>query len=102
MLTTLPLTTMLTEIYFYVDEFCKQNSVFLLSLLKENGHCRKTHAFKLTLSEVMTILIYYHCCSYKDFKSYYLQVVCQQLNREFPDLVAYKRFIELIPELCLL
>lgn len=88
---------MLTEIYFHVDEFCKQNSVFLSSLLKETGYYKKKHACRLTLSEIMTILIYYHCCCYKDFKSYYQQMVSKELKRDFPDLVTYHRFVELIP-----
>lgn len=88
---------MLTEIYFYVDEFCKQNQLFLLSLLKENGYYKKKHSATLTLSEVMTILIYYHYSHYKDFKSYYLHMVSKQLYRDFPDLVSYHRFLELMP-----
>ncbi|QHT65204.1 IS982 family transposase [Rhodocytophaga rosea] len=88
---------MLTEIYFEVDEFCKQNSLFLLQLLKEQGYYTKPYPCQLTLSEVMTILIYYHYSGYKTFKSYYIQMVSKQLRRDFPDLVAYHRFLELIP-----
>jgi hypothetical protein len=88
---------MLTEIYFDVDEFCKQNSVFLLSLLKAQGYYTKRYPCQLTLSEVMTILIYYHYSGYKNFKSYYIQLVSKQLRKDFPDLVAYHRFLELIP-----
>lgn len=88
---------MLTEIYFHVDEFCKQNSLFLFKLLKENGSYKKKHNCTLTLSEVITILIYYHYSHYKDFKSYYVNLVCKQLNKDFPDLVSYNRFVELIP-----
>lgn len=97
MLTSLTPKLMLTEIYFHADEFCKQNAVFLSSLLKENGYYKKKHACQLTLSEIMTILIYYHCCYYKDFKSYYQQLVSRELRRDFPDLVSYHRFVELIP-----
>ena len=88
---------MLIEIYFHVDEFCKQNRDFLFKLLKENGAYKKKHGSTLTLSEVITILIFFHYSGYKDFKSYYLQMVCKQLKRDFPHLVSYSRFVELIP-----
>ncbi len=45
----------------------------------------------------MTILVYYHLSPYKNFKAYYTRHVCQDLKRDFPDLVSYDRFIALIP-----
>ena len=51
----------------------------------------------MSLSEVMTILIYYHHSFYKDFKHYYTNYVCTDLRREFPQLVSYTRFVEFIP-----
>jgi hypothetical protein len=48
------------------------------------------------MSEVMTILIYFHYSHYRDFKTYYLIHVCNNLKREFPNLLSYKRFVALI------
>jgi len=49
------------------------------------------------MSEVMTILIWFHQSHYRDFKAFYTNHVLEHLSREFPDLVSYTRFVELIP-----
>ena len=46
---------------------------------------------------MMTILIYFHQPHYRDFKAYYTQHVCEHMRSEFPALVSYTRFVELIP-----
>lgn len=51
----------------------------------------------LAASEVMTIIIYFHQSRYRDFKTYYTQYVQRHLRREFPHLVSYTRFVELMP-----
>jgi transposase len=51
----------------------------------------------LVTSEVMTIIIYFHMSRYRDFKTYYTQYVQRHLRREFPKLVSYTRFVELMP-----
>lgn len=45
----------------------------------------------------MTILIYFHQMRYRDFKTYYTQFVQVYLRSEFPTLVSYNRFVELMP-----
>ena len=45
----------------------------------------------------MTILIHFHQSHYRDFKAYYTQHVCEHMRSEFPTLVSYTRFVELIP-----
>ena len=49
------------------------------------------------MSEVMTILIHFHQSHYRNFKAYYRQHLCRHLRSEFPGLVSYTRFVELIP-----
>lgn len=53
---------------------------------------------RLHLSEVMTILILFHASNYRTFKHFYLQHVLKHMRGEFPHLVSYSRFVELIPE----
>src|SRR5690242_535557 len=48
-------------------------------------------------SEVMTILIHFHQSHYRTFKAYYTEHVQVYLNKEFPHLVSYTRFVALIP-----
>ena len=52
---------------------------------------------QLCLSEIMTILVLFHRSNYRTFKHFYLEYVCVVLRDEFPNLVSYPRFIELIP-----
>ncbi len=52
---------------------------------------------KLAASEIMTILINFHMSHYRNFKHYYLEHVQRHLRSEFPNLVSYTRFVELMP-----
>lgn len=88
---------MLTEIYVEVDDFCKHNGSLLLGALRRCGLYKKNHPSQLSLSEVMTILVYYHLSPYKHFKAFYTNHVQIELKRDFPDLVSYDRFVALIP-----
>ena len=49
---------MLVEIYVEVDDFCKSNEEIICEWLKSTGFAKKNHPSQMTLSEVMTILIY--------------------------------------------
>ena len=51
----------------------------------------------LCTSEIMTLLIHFHQSNYRNFKAYYLEHVMIRLRNEFPNLVRYNRFVELIP-----
>jgi hypothetical protein len=46
---------------------------------------------------MMTIMVYFHQMRYRDFKTYYTQFVQVYLCSEFPKLVSYNRFVELMP-----
>ena len=84
---------MLVEMYVEIDDFCKSDP----RILKMWDISRPGPKSKLTLSEVMTILIHYHQKSYKHFKSYYTEYILGHIASDFPDAVSYNRFIELIP-----
>ena len=84
------------ELFCHVDDFCQW--LVTCENAKPLGVTRKRGpAPRLSLSEVMTILIHFHQSHYRDFKAYYTQQVCKHLRSEFPDLVSYTRFVELIP-----
>lgn len=51
----------------------------------------------MSMSEIMTILLYYHYSHYKNFKHYYLECVSKELKKDFPTLVGYDRFVWYIP-----
>lgn len=87
----------LLELFVDVDDFCQ---IFLpiwqKRLLKENSK-KRNRSGQLSMSEIMTIIIYFHQSHYRNFKSYYIEHVCQHLQAEFPNLVTYERFVALMP-----
>jgi hypothetical protein len=73
-------------------------------MLLEDGMKQRRRTGQLCKSEIMTILIYFHTYGelryqmrYRDFKTYYTQFVQVYLRAEFPTLVSYNRFVELMP-----
>ena len=59
-------------------------------------------ALSMILSKIMTIMIYFHQMRFRDFKSFYTQYLKQHLKKEFPQLLSYNRFIELMPSILIL
>ena len=57
---------------------------------------RRQRATRLTMSEVMSIVIWFHMKRYRDFKTYYQEYVQVSLKDEFPQLLSYGRFVELM------
>jgi hypothetical protein len=49
-------------------------------------------------SEIMIILIHFHQAQHRTFKAYYTEHVRVHLQGEFPRLVSYSRFVELMPQ----
>jgi hypothetical protein len=88
---------MLVEIYYEVDEFNKRFAEKILQFYKLSGYTPLRKMGRMTMSEVMTILIYYHYSHYKNFKSYYNEHLSKVLQKDFPSLVGYDRFVTLIP-----
>lgn len=60
------------------------------------GLKQRHRARQLCLSEIMTIVIHFHQSHYRDFKTYYIEHVQKHLQGEFPHLVSYQRFVELM------
>ena len=87
--------TKLIEIFCHIDDF---NNLFIRELQPHqlgDGLRKRIKPCKLSESEVMTIVIYFHLMRYRDFKHYYLFHVCRNMTSEFPNLVSYNRFVEL-------
>lgn len=88
----------LVTLFYIIDEFCQEfepkwraeriNS----GLAQRNKHCR------MSLSEILTIIVHFHQSHHRNFKYYYIDYVCNQLRSDFPRLVSYNRFIELMSE----
>ena len=91
---------MLTRIFCDLDDFCKHFEPLLEAHALANDTQRRRKP-KLSLSEMLTIVVYFHRSHFRTFKSYYTQFVCRLLRRFFPRLLSYNRFIELMPRLIL-
>ncbi len=91
----------LLELFVEVDDFCQ---AFESWVAPQQLPCkaRRGPEPSLSASEVMTIMIHFHQQGYRDFKSFYQKHVCKHLCAEFPRLVSYGRFVELMPGVLLL
>jgi len=86
-----------------LDIFCDVDDFMILfeRWFKEHALTHKPSSrgrkATLSMSEVMTIIIWFHQSHYRDFKAFYIQYVQKHLRAEFPHLVSYNRFVELMP-----
>ena len=82
-------------IFCDVDDFCKDYEEYCTHslLMDKNEVVPKT---RMSLSEIMTILIMYHLSGYRTFKWYYIHEVMKHQRQDFPALVSYNRFVEIM------
>ena len=90
----------LLALFCDVDDFCCTFEAWANEQQLPAGRKRGPKP-SLTPSEIMTLMIHFHQAGYRDFKSYYQKHVCVFLREEFPGLVSYSRFVELIPRVLL-
>jgi len=87
----------LVLLFYIIDEFCKGFEPKWRAERLRSGMGRNRSS-RLSLSEILTIMVHFHQSHYRDFKHYYKDYVCTQLNKDFPHLVSYNRFVELMSE----
>lgn len=87
----------LVEIYYIVDEFCKEfyKNMEGHILTKDNAQKKRNKPSKLNDAEVITILIAFHLGGYRTLKHFYVNHVQKHLKSYFPETVSYNRFVEL-------
>ncbi len=85
----------ITELFIYLDDFCKEYEVFMAQSIISDKSCKKpTRIPALTISEMMTIIILFQQSPCKNFKFFYFSYL-QNYKHEFPHLPSYNRFVEL-------
>ena len=87
----------LEELFCCVDDFCQAFEPQWERQLLGNGLQQRKRARSLCLSELMTILIGFHQSCYRNFKTYYQELVQCHFQSAFPGLVSYGRFVEWMP-----
>ncbi len=81
---------MLTKLYCEINDFCKN---FIKEWHKEligNFDCQ------MGICEIMTIVVQFHLSNMRTFKHFY-QILEKYHKREFPTLLSYNRFVEMMP-----
>ena len=86
-----------TELFCIIDDFCKHfNAENAGNLLEDNsGVKRRRRQASLSDSEIMTILLYFHFGTFRNFKHYYMFFIKGTMKSYFPKAVSYNRFVEL-------
>ena len=89
----------ITELFFLVDEYCllfeKNINHNLIKVCSSAAKRSRNKSCGLSKSEVITLLIAFHQSDYRTLKHFYKDYVCVHLQKEFPSLVSYNRFVEL-------
>jgi len=84
------------DLFVSVDEFWQRFAPLWEREQLAAGR-RRRRATRLHPSEIMTIAILFQQSGYRTFKGFYTQYVQVHLRAEFPRLVSYTRFVELLP-----
>ncbi|HEY6406902.1 MAG TPA: IS982 family transposase, partial [Ktedonobacteraceae bacterium] len=87
------------ELFCSVDDFWLPFAPNWHNSLLAAGQRHRLRATQMHPSEMMIIMILFHQSHYRTFKAYYTEYVQHHLRREFPTLVSYQRFVELMPTL---
>ena len=85
----------LSEIHFEVHEFLKTFLPWAESHLI--GERRQRPFCRLSLCEIMTILVAYQVIGATNFKQFYIKVILQDHQQAFPKWISYSRFVEVAP-----
>ena len=87
-----------TTIFCIVDDFCKIYQDWIKHQLLK-GNKQRFREGKLSLSEEISVMIFYHFSSYKHLKVYYKNFI--ENGDLFKNPPCYDRFIQIIPNLFL-
>jgi hypothetical protein len=87
----------IVDIFCEIDDFCKSFEKKWMEQLISDGKIKRLSKSTLSMSEVMTIVVWFHISGFRTFKWYYIHHVLKNLRGEFPQLVSYSRFVELMP-----
>lgn len=90
----------LLELFCDIDDFWQIHEPVWQETLLTSGQQRRRES-QMSMSEMMTIVVHFHQKRYRDFKTYYTRYVMSDLQTEFPSLLSYNRFIQLMPRILL-
>ena len=87
----------ITALYCDIDDFTKEIESQSKGQITASVTGKKPRGpqRRMSLAEILTIIIFYHASGFKNFKAYYLHLYSRRRS-EFPQMVSYTRFIELM------
>jgi len=94
-LTRLDLTQVFCDVDDFYQTFDRVSHENPLQL--PHSDAPKPYRSRLSISEVMTIVIAFHGSRFRTFKDFYTLQVLPHWKCAFPNLVSYTRFVELVP-----
>lgn len=88
----------ITALFVCLDDFCKSYEEWEKHRLMDTG--KKRHRVcHMSLSEMLTIMALFHLSPCKNFKYFYTFHIVHLHKRDFPTLLSYNRFVQLMPRL---
>jgi hypothetical protein len=88
----------LVALFYLIDEFCKEFEPKWRAQRVASGLAQRNKPYRMSLSEILTVIVHFHQSNHRNFKHYYLDYVSTHLRADFPELVSYSRFVELMSE----
>jgi len=61
-----------------------------------DGTRKRNRACRITMSEIITVIIAFHMSNHRDFKNYYKGYIAKFYRSHFPNLLSYTRFLEVM------
>ena len=86
-----------TELFVGVDDFGMSFEAEFEHHLLADGHRRRRRDRRMSISEIMTILIAFQTSNYRTFKHFYLHLWVHH-RQDFPGLACYGQFVRRIPQ----
>ena len=86
----------LTTLFCELDDFVKALNYSNNQILLTTGKSNRGQKPMMSLSEIMTIIVFYHSSGFKNFKAFYFYLRNER-SSEFPKILSYNRFIEWMP-----
>ena len=96
---------LLIAIFLFTDDACQAMQSYVqqhwIGKTGKRPGGKPTRQPKVSESEIMTLLIFYHHSGYKCFQYFYQRFVLTELRSFFPQLPSYERFLQLIERVSL-
>lgn len=88
----------LVTLYCSIDDFWKFFQEEWDKHLIDNGKTKRGPESRLSIPEMMTIVILFHQSNFRTFKHFY-EHACTYFKKDFPNLISYSRFVYLMKSL---